>query len=105
MECLQREQRAVCHNIRIRCCHLLAGEEYRGYNASQRVFFYGYKVHCITAADGAIVEFTFSLGKRDDKIGFSLLNPAGTALTCLKAVISLLIKPIISIDERMNFNQ
>ncbi|MBD2756554.1 hypothetical protein IC230_26945 [Spirosoma sp. BT704] len=47
----------VCKNIRISRCQLVEGEAYRGYNASKREYFYGYKVHFITAADGRIVEF------------------------------------------------
>ena len=52
------------------------------------MYFYGYKVHCITAADGASIEFEFSPGKRDDKVGFSLLNfdlPEGSDLFADKA--------------------
>jgi len=73
----------VCHNIRIRRSRLVRGEDYRGYNASKRVYFYGFKVHCITAADGTIVEFEFFPGRFEDKVAFGLLNfdlPEGSNL-------------------------
>ena len=63
----------VCHNIRIRRCRILQGEQYRGYNASKRVYYYGYKIHLITAVDGSIVEFDFYPASYEDKVAFGLL--------------------------------
>jgi hypothetical protein len=37
---------AVCDNIRITGCRLLQGEEYRGWFASKRRYFYGIRIHC-----------------------------------------------------------
>ncbi|KAB8153620.1 hypothetical protein EZY14_010350 [Kordia sp. TARA_039_SRF] len=53
----------VCHNIRIKRCKLLKGEEYRGYNASKREYFYGFKVQLITTKEGIPVEMYFVEGK------------------------------------------
>lgn len=64
----------VCRNIRISRCRLVEGEAFRGYNSSKREYFYGYKVHLITAADGRIVEFDFTPGSVSDSIGFELLG-------------------------------
>ena len=64
----------VCKNIRIQSCRLLKGKAYHGYNASKREYFYGYKVHLITAADGRIVEFEFSPGASDERMAFGLLG-------------------------------
>jgi hypothetical protein len=64
----------VCKNIRIQSCRLLKGKAYHGYNASKRAYFYGYKVHLITAADGRIVEFEFAPGACDDRMAFGLLG-------------------------------
>lgn len=64
----------VCKNIRIQSCRLLKGKAYHGYNASKREYFYGYKVHLVTAADGRIVEFEFSPGASDDRVAFGLLG-------------------------------
>jgi hypothetical protein len=64
----------VCKNIHIRSCRLLKGKAYHGYSASKREYFYGYKVHLITAADGRILEFEFSPGACDDRQAFGLLG-------------------------------
>lgn len=79
---------AVCHNIRIKRCKLLKGEAYRGYNSSKREFFYGFKVHLITAADGTVTEFEFSPGALEDLASYNLLNfdlPGGAELNMDKA--------------------
>ena len=39
---------AVCDNIRISNCKLLTGEQWRGYTASMRRYFYGVKVQLLT---------------------------------------------------------
>jgi hypothetical protein len=73
----------VCKNIRIRRCRLVKGETFRGYNASKREYYFGYKIHLITAADGRIVEFDFSPGSYHDGQAFNLLCfdlPAGSEL-------------------------
>jgi hypothetical protein len=79
---------AICHNIRIKCCKLVKGEQHRGYNSSKREYFYGFKVHIITAADGTVTEFEFSPGAREDLAGYNLLNfdlPTGSELNMDKA--------------------
>lgn len=57
---------AVCHNIRISRCKLLKGELFRGYNASKRVYFYGFKVAVLTTEDGLPVEIAFLPGAGHD---------------------------------------
>jgi hypothetical protein len=79
---------SVCHNIRIRRCKLLKGKQYRGYNSSKKQYFYGFKVHLITAADGIVTEFEFSPGAIEDLAGYNLLNfdlPEGSELNMDKA--------------------
>lgn len=61
---------AVCKNIRISRSKLIKGEEFRGYNASKREFFYGFKVHVITTGDGIPVEFMVTAGTAHDNITF-----------------------------------
>jgi hypothetical protein len=56
---------AVCRNIRINRCRLLRHEAYRGYNASKREYFYGFKVQVITTAAGLPVEY-FIVGSVHD---------------------------------------
>ena len=57
---------AVCDNIRISNCKLLQGEDWRGFTASLRRYFYGVKVHLLVTADGIPVEFCFVPGKEND---------------------------------------
>ncbi len=60
---------AVCHNIRIGRSCIVKGSEYRGYCASKRSYFYGFKVHIIVTADGIPVEYTFTPGSIHDLDG------------------------------------
>lgn len=57
---------AVCHNIRISRSKLLEGELFRGYNASKRIYFYGFKVAVLTTDDGLPVEIAFLPGASHD---------------------------------------
>jgi Transposase DDE domain. len=56
----------VCHNIRISNSKIIQGEEYRGYCASKRTYFYGFKVHVIVTDKGIPVEYTFTVGSTHD---------------------------------------
>lgn len=57
---------AVCDNIRISNCKMLRGEQWRGFTASMRRYFYGVKVHLLVTADGIPVEFCFVPGREND---------------------------------------
>ena len=59
-----------CHNIRIKRSKLFKGEEFRGYNASKREYFYGIKVFMITNVDNKLVEYTFTPGAWAEIDGF-----------------------------------
>jgi hypothetical protein len=49
----------VFDNIRIWRSKLYEGEEFRGYVASKKRYFYGLRVHMlVTAEDGKLVEFS-----------------------------------------------
>ncbi len=56
----------VYHNIRIKRCKLLQGEQYRGYNSSKREYFYGVKIQLITTTDGIPVEMYLVEGAEHD---------------------------------------
>jgi len=47
----------VCDNIRIPRANIYKDEEFRGYNASKRRYFYGLKIHLLVTQDGEPVEF------------------------------------------------
>jgi Transposase DDE domain len=57
---------AVCRNIRINRCRLLEHEAYRGYNASKREYFYGFKVEVIVTAHGLPVSYFIVAGSVHD---------------------------------------
>src|SRR5215475_3062165 len=47
---------AVCDNIRIRRSKLYSNEDFRGYQASKKRYFYGLKIHLMVTHDGQPVE-------------------------------------------------
>jgi hypothetical protein len=61
---------AVCKNIRISRSKLVKGTRFRGYNASKKEYFYGFKVHVITTGDGIPVEFMVTAGSVHDNTAF-----------------------------------
>ena len=46
---------AVCDNMRIRRSKIYSTEEFRGYQASQKRYFYGLKIHLMVTQDGPSV--------------------------------------------------
>ena len=66
---------AVCDNIRIGRCRLLRGQAYRGYSASKRRYYYGFKVHLVMTHDGLSVEMYIHAGGEADLTGLKALSP------------------------------
>lgn len=69
---------AVCDNIRIGRCRLVQNEDvdpedYRGYIASKKRYFYGLRVHLLTTESGIPVEMAFLPGEANDVRGFDVL--------------------------------
>lgn len=59
----------VCDNIRIRRCRLYPrtpDDDFRGYIASKRRYFYGLRIHMLISASGQPVEFALAPGKVSD---------------------------------------
>ena len=65
---------SVCHNIRIPRCRIVRSEEFRGYIASKRTYFFGVRVHVLTTSDGIPVEFAFLPGGASDVRGLDVLS-------------------------------
>ena len=65
---------AICKNIRICNAKLVRGEKFRGYNASKREYFYGFKVHVITTGEGIPVEFLVTAGSVPDNTTFQVMD-------------------------------
>jgi len=57
---------AVCQNIRISRSKLLRGEQYRGWIASKRQYFYGIRLQVIATEEGLPVEVCFVPGCTND---------------------------------------
>lgn len=74
----------ACDNIRIGRCRLYEGEEFRGYIASKKRYFYGLRVHMmVTAEGGKPVEFFLEAAAKNDNAafkGFELDLPAGSTI-------------------------
>lgn len=56
----------ICDNIRIFHVNLIQSEEYRGYIASKKRYFYGVRVQLLTTKSGIPVEFVFLPGSAND---------------------------------------
>ena len=56
----------VCDNIRISRSKIINSEEYRGYIASKRRYFYGVKLHILATSNGIPVEMVFFPGSSHD---------------------------------------
>lgn len=56
----------VCDNIRIKESKIYQGEEYRGYSASKRRYFYGLKIHLCVTKNGQPVEFFLTPAATND---------------------------------------
>ena len=64
----------VCENVRIFHSKIYTEEEYRGYQASKKRYFYGIKVHMVVTTDGKPVEFILSPGSYSDIKAFKRLD-------------------------------
>jgi len=53
---------AACDNIRIKHAKLYTDEQFRGYIASKKRYFYGLKIHLMVTKDGQPVEFFLTHG-------------------------------------------
>lgn len=88
----------VCKNIRIRGAKLLSDKTYRGYNASKREYFYGFKVHLITTAQGLPIEYLVTAGSVHDNTAFQGMAidlPAGSDLYGDAAYLNQEIKDLL----------
>ena len=57
---------AVCDNIRIRRSKIYSDEDFRGYQASKKRYFYGLKIHLMVTKDGQPVECFLTHGSFGD---------------------------------------
>jgi len=64
---------ALCHNVRIPRCRLVRGVEFHGYCVAKREYFYGYRVHVVTTAEGVPVELACLPGHANDVRGLGVV--------------------------------
>lgn len=79
---------SACDNYRIQRCHLYTGEDWRGYQASKRRYFYGLKIHLMVTQQGRPVEFFLTPGSWSDTRALKMYNfdlPEGSLVTGDKA--------------------
>jgi hypothetical protein len=57
---------AACNNYRIQRCRLYREEDFRGYQASKKRYFYGLKIHLMITDTGQPVEFFLTSGSYSD---------------------------------------
>ena len=97
---------AVCDNIRISRCRIVRGEDYRGFMASKRRYFYGVRVQVITTAEGVPVEFAVLPGKFADLEGLAHLAlelPTDSHLIADAAYTDYQWEDYLLEKERINF--
>jgi hypothetical protein len=90
---------ALCHNIRISRNRIVQGAEYRGYCASKRSWFYGYKVHIVVTKEGIPLEYTFTPGSSHDMQGLKQMPlnlPEGSTLYADAAYTDYTIEEMLS---------
>lgn len=63
----------ICDNIRIPKVRLVKSEDFRGYIALKKRYFYGIRVHWLTTRDGIPVELAFLPGEANDVRGLNAL--------------------------------
>ncbi|MFZ1389359.1 MAG: IS982 family transposase [Thiolinea sp.] len=79
---------AVCDNKRIPRSRRYQGEQWRGYPASKRRYFYGVKVHLLVTEQGLPVECLVTAGSMHDAKAFPHLRldlPVGSKIVADKA--------------------
>jgi hypothetical protein len=64
----------MCDNYRILRSKIYHGEDFRGYIASKRRYFYGLKIHILVTEQGEPVEFFLELGAFSDTRALGLYN-------------------------------
>lgn len=65
---------AVCDNYRIQRSKIYHGEDFRGYIASKRRYFYGLRIHILVTEQGEPVEFFLEPGAFSDTSALGLYN-------------------------------
>jgi Transposase DDE domain len=65
---------ALCDNYRIKRSKIYQGEDFRGYIASKKRYFYGLRIHILVTEQGEPVEFFLEPGAFSDTSALGLYN-------------------------------
>lgn len=89
---------AVCDNYRIKRSKIYRGEDFRGYIASKKRYFYGLRIHILVTEQGEPVEFFLEPGAFSDTRALGLYNfdlPEGSFVTGDKAYNNYTIEDVM----------
>ncbi len=90
---------AACDNYRIRRSRRYSGEDWRGYQASKRRYFYGLKIHIMVTEQGQPVEFFLTPGGVSDTTAYGYYEfdlPEQAWITADKAYTDYVIEDVIN---------
>jgi hypothetical protein len=95
---------AVCDNIRIRRSKIYTAEDFRGYQASKKRYFYGLKIHLMVTHDGQPVECFLTHGGFGDVDAlkyYAYALPAGAIIYADKAYNDYEIEDLLKETEHI----
>ena len=95
---------AVCDNIRIRRSKIYTKEDFRGYQASKKRYFYGLKIHLMVTQDGQPIECFLtpgSFGDVDALKYYAYELPYGTIIYADKAYNDYAIEDLLQEVEHI----
>ena len=90
---------AACDNYRIRRSRRYRGEDWRGYQASKKRYFYGLKIHIMVTEHGQPVEFFLTPGSISDTTAYGCYEfdlPQQAWITADKAYTDYVIEDVIN---------
>lgn len=73
----------VCMNIRSYRCRLLSGKQFIGFCKAKKKYYYGFKIHMITTAQGKPIEFIITPASIADITAFKIMDidlPSGSII-------------------------
>jgi DDE family transposase len=96
----------VCANIRISRSKIYTDEEYRGYCASKRQYFFGIRVHMLMTKDGKPIEFIIEPGATSDitvaKV-FKFNIPKGSKVHADKGYTDYAFEDYLELQKQIQF--
>ena len=92
----------VCDNYRIPRARLYQDEQYRGYIASKKRYFYGLKLHLLVTEAGQPVEFFLTPGSFFDGEGLyalTLICPQGSKSWVTRPTTTILLEDMLAVAD------